>query len=151
FYRAALGSARAADGGPLGLREARKRTLDALSEGHIGIDWPEPAGDALPAVTGRPVKLLLSLVLLATAFLPGRGEIAVRVVPDGEAAVAEVSATKDGFVLSNEFRAALDGTAPSDDLTPRTVTGRYCTLVAQSLGTSLDLNEQPGQVVLRAL
>lgn len=150
FYRAALGSARAADGGPLSVGEARKRTLEALGGGRIAIDWPEPdMAEALSFVAGRNVKLVLALVMLAHDVLPGAGEIAVRLTPDGMSAAVEVSARKEGFVLSEAFEAAITGSVAPEVLTPKTVTGAYGRLLAETLGTSLHCDAEPGRVAFR--
>lgn len=149
FYRAALGSARSADGGPLGVSEARKRALEALGGGRIEIDWAD-AGSAAPSfVAGRNVKLLLALVMLAHDVLPGAGQITVRLTLEGAVAAAEVSAAKEGFIVSEEFAAAIDGSVAPETLTPKTVTGAYTRLLAETLGTSLDCDMEPGHAAFR--
>lgn len=151
FYRAALGSARSANGGPLGVEEARKRTLEALGGGRINIDWPESEATAAPSfVAGRNVKLVLALVMLASDVLPGAGDIAVRLTPDDGAVVLEVSAAKEGFAVSEAFAAALQGADAAGALTPKTVTAAYSRLLAETLGTSLEYDVAPGRAAFRA-
>lgn len=150
FYRAALGSARASDGSPLGLREARLRTLEALGNGRIHINWPEPGAMSDREVSRLGVKLLMSLVLLASDLLPGTGEIIVGVRQEGDGIAAEVSAVKGGFTLSKDDRAAITKVAPSDDLTPRTVVAYYCGALAEILGHPLVLAEQADGITIRA-
>lgn len=150
FYRAALGSARASDGSPLGLREARLRTLEALGNGRIHINWPEPGGVPDRQVSRLGVKLLMSLVLVASDLLPGTGEIIVGDRQEGEGIAAEVSAVKSGFTLSNEDRDAITRGTASDDLTPRTVVAYYCGALAETLGHPLVLVERADGVTVRA-
>lgn len=151
FYRAALGSARSADGGPLGVVEARKRTLEALGGGRIEIDWPESEAKAVPSfVAGRNVKLVLALCMLASDVLPGAGGIAVRLTPDGGSVALEVSAAKEGFAVSEAFAAVLDGSVAMEALTPKTVTAAYSRLLAETLCTSLECDMESGRAAFRA-
>lgn len=150
FYRAALGSARASDGGPLGLDEARLRTLEALGNGRIHINWPEAGVMSDRQVSRLGVKLLMSLVLLASDLLPGAGEIIVGGRQDEKGIAAEVSAVKDGYTLSNEDRRAIARITSSDDLTPRTVIAYYCAALAESLGHPLALAERADGVRITA-
>ncbi len=151
FYRATMGSARASDGSPLGLKEARLRTLEALGNGRIHINWPEPGAVSDREVSRLGIKLLMSLVLLASDLLPGTGEIIVGISQEGEEIAVEVSAVKDGFTLSNEDRAAITKATPSEDLTPRTVVAYYCGALAEILGRPLALAERADGVTIGAL
>lgn len=148
FYRAVLGSGRAADGGPLGLAEARERANGALGGGRISVEWiVEDARD----VTGLAVKLSLALVLAANDLLPGSGKIEVRLEREGEGLKMEVAALRDGLALSHDFRGALDGTATAEMLTPRNVTGRYGRLLVQSCGGTFQFVEEARGVLIRAV
>lgn len=149
FYRAAVGSARSSEGGTLEITEARLRTLEALGGGRIHINWPEPVAPSKWQVPRLGVKLLMNMVLLATDLLPGAGEVIVTMSPDNGEMAIEMTAIKDGFALSGEYRAAISGTAAGDELTPRTVIGHYCHMLAKALGCQLTLVERADGVSLQ--
>jgi histidine phosphotransferase ChpT len=150
FFRAAVGSARGADGSPLGLSEARQRTLECFGGGRIRIFWPENPDLGGRAVSRLGLKLLLNMNLTAVDMLPGSGEIELAFFPATDALQAKISARKDAFTLGDPFRRALDGTATLDELTPRTVIAFLCRRLAQEEGMALSLETVPNGAVLIA-
>lgn len=148
FYRAAIGSARSSEGGTLEIAEARVRTLEALGGGRIHISWPEPTEPSKWEIPRLGIKLLMSLVLLATDLLPGAGEVIVTMKPDAGEMALDMTAIKNGFALSSEYHSAISGTASSDELTPRTVIGHYCHELAKALDCQVTLVERADGVSL---
>lgn len=141
FYRAAFGSARAADGGPLGLVEARQRTLDCIRSPRIVISWPDGEIDLSRSISRQGLKLLMNLVFAASDVLPGEGRIEVAMEPDVDGARAEIAVQKEGLALSDQFRAAFAGTAPTSDLRPKTVIAFFCSALAAELGRDLEVTD----------
>lgn len=150
FYRAAVGSARGADGSPLGLIEARQRTLECFGTGRIQISWPESVDLGGRSVSRLGLKLLLNLTLSAVDMLPGSGNVDVRFFPEPDLIRAEIAVSKDGFRPSEAFRRALDGAAGLDELTPRTVIAFLSRRLAEDEAISLTMKDMPDGVTLMA-
>lgn len=150
FFRAAVGSARGADGSPLGLIEARQRTLECFGMGRIRISWPESVDLGGRSVSRMGLKLLLNMTLAAVDMLPGSGLVEVRFFPDTDVVRTEVHVSKGGFRPSEAFRRALDGTAALDELTPRTVIAFLSRRLAEDEAVSLTMQDRPDGVTLMA-
>jgi histidine phosphotransferase ChpT len=150
FYRAAFGSARSADGSPLGLAEARQRTIECFGGGRIVIDWPGDV-DLGGKVLSRPgIKLLLNLMLAAHDMLPGSGRISVRFSKLADGLETEVALLKEGFRLGEAFRQAFDGERDgTDGLTPRTVVAHLCRKLADGEGIPLDIRDMQDGLSLK--
>lgn len=149
YFRAAFGTARATDGSPLGLQEARKRATDCFGTSRIHIDWPENMAPDREPVSQLGVKLLMNMVMSAVDLLPGSGDVAVRISSRERGLFAEVSATRAGFTLAPALRQALHGTADVAELTPRSVIAYFCWVLAAQVG-GLVITEQAGRVTLEA-
>jgi histidine phosphotransferase ChpT len=151
FYRAAFGSARSADGGLLDLPETKQRVLGCLGGGRIEILWPDSVDMGGRLVSRIGIKLLMNLVMLGADILPGAGCVSVSFNP-GEAALhAMVRVEKEGFALTDPDRSAITGSCSIDELTPKTVVGYYCHIIASSLGQPLEIIEQPSSITFGAL
>lgn len=149
YFRAAFGTARATDGSPLGLHEARTRAIDCFGTGRIHIDWPEPKATDQEPVSQLGIKLLMNLVMAAVDILPGSGAVEVRISSRESRFQAEVSAVKAGFTLSETLRHALLGIASTADLTPRSVIAYFCSILAAQTD-GLVVTEEAGRVTLQA-
>jgi histidine phosphotransferase ChpT len=149
YFRAAFGTARATDGSPLGLHEARARAIDCFGTGRIHFDWPEPTVTDHERVSQLGIKLLMNMVMAAVDILPGSGDVEVRISPQESGFQAEVSAVRDGFTLTEALRQALQGTASTADLTPRSVIGYFCSILAAQTD-GLAVSEEAGRVTLQA-
>lgn len=131
FYRVAFGSAQSAEGGAIGIEEARRRSLDALTSQRIAILWPEYREARGVEVPRMSVKLILNLVLLAVDILPGTGEVGVE-IKDGSPTRVQISAKNNDLCLSHEVMAALKGQASVNELTARTVQPFFTGFLAES-------------------
>lgn len=150
FFRVAYGSARSADGSGIGLGEARRRTYDALGGERITIDWPENVVADENVIPREGVKLIINLVMLGTELLPGAGLVAFRAANDGDGVDVQVTASKEGLSLADEYLAALDLSTDIETLTPRTVQAYYAAVLAKSCGHGLEVGHEPGQIRLSA-
>jgi histidine phosphotransferase ChpT len=148
FYRAAFGSARSADGGLMGLAETKQRILGCLDGGRIEIIWPDDIDLGGRIVSRIGIKLLMNMVMLGTDLLPGTGCVSVSFDPSESAFHAMVHVEKDGFTLADVDRSAITGILPIEELTPRTIVGYYCHIMASSLGQPLEMIEQPSSLTL---
>jgi histidine phosphotransferase ChpT len=139
FYRLAFGSARGADGGGIGIEEARQRALDALSSERIAIQWPENASAGDREIPRLAVKLILNLVLLGVEILPGAGEDEVE-TRWGNPAQVRITAKNNGLSVGEDFAAVLDSEVSLDKLTPRTVQAYFTQFLAHSVGGGIEVN-----------
>lgn len=150
YFRAALGSARAADGSPLGFGEARQRTLDCFGSGRITFDWPEQVEMAGRDLPHAAIKMIMNMVMAALDLLPGSGSVELRVTAADDVLHIEVVARKEGLSLGESFRRALAGTADPGELTPRTVFGYFCQVLAAANGSALNVALATDRVTLSA-
>lgn len=139
FYRAAFGSARSAEGGTLGIAEARRRTLDCLGAGRICIQWPEDTGHTLRPVDRVGLKLLMNLVLAACDVLPGDGRVNITLEPTDRGLKTEVMVEKEGLSLGEQFRDAFRGSVSPEALSPKSIVAYYCWLIARDIGGELEV------------
>lgn len=151
FYRAAFGSARGTDGAPLGLIEARRRTLDCLPTARIEIDWPERIEANQHVIARDGIKLLLNMLLVAVDLLPGAGRIRVGFEPGNDGLKVQIEATKDGLVLDDGFRRALAGSIDTVALTPRSVVAHLCWICAKESNGDLKVADVPGKIAISAM
>jgi histidine phosphotransferase ChpT len=140
LFRFAFGTA----GGEehFGPGEARGLAMECLHSGAVVIDWP--AAMELPPGAAR---LLLNLLLLGSECLPRGGRLAVERTQAGVAVVCEGTQIR----LLPEVKAAVEGKAALDTLSPRTVVGHYAQRLATTLGWSIHpIEEGPGKLRLEA-
>jgi histidine phosphotransferase ChpT len=132
LFRLAYG--RAGSESMLPVKDVRLAVETYLAGGKIALTWPETlALDDLAAARGG-LKVLANLILLGEEALAYGGALSVK-REEGEnacACVLEVAGRSAG--LSDPVKAALEGSCPVEDLSPRTiqayVTGRF----AESFG-----------------
>ena len=82
--------------------------------------------------------------------MPRGGVVEITAAQDGPVLRNHVFAKADDARLLPELRAAMDGTAPIDDLTPRTVQGYYTRSLAAQLGDGLVVEERQGGIAFAA-
>ena len=131
LFRFAFGAA----GGEehFGPGEARGLAMEFLHGGQIEVDWP--AATELPPGAGR---LLLNLLILGSECLPRGGRLAVERTQEAVAVVCEGQQIR----LLPEVKAALEGSAALDTLSPRTVVGHYAQRLAKTLGWRIRAAEE---------
>jgi histidine phosphotransferase ChpT len=140
FYRFAYGTAgTGAAGSSLDARECALAWLDG---GKVRCDWDKGV-DAFPLPWQR---LACNMVALAAELLPRGGLVTVR-AENG----LEIAAEGDSLNLTDEQRAAFDGSAALDALTARNVHAFYTNRLASHIGVRLALAlPSQGRVVLTA-
>lgn len=137
FYRVAYGSS-----GPVTDERARSATLDLFADGKVGCDWP--AGTVLPEGWQ---KLACNLLLLAAEALPRGGRIALKLQPEGIAALAN---GRDARLLE-PLPDLLASAAPAPELlSPRTVQAAFTAALARRLGARIELGRTDEGIVLAA-
>lgn len=145
FYRVAFGSARAPDGSGIGIDEARRRAVEALSSERVTIDWPDDQpsdGASIPRLT---VKLVLNLLLLGVETLPGAGVVEVGFT-GGESPAIQVTAKKEAIEISEDISAVLDGAVSVDDLSPQTVQAYFTRDLAETIGSGITTTTKEGTI-----
>ena len=145
FYRVAFGSARAPDGSGIGIDEARRRAMDALSSDRVSIAWPDdepPHNSNLPRLA---VKLVLNLILLGVETLPGSGVVEVGFTT-GQPTAIRVTARKEAIELAEEIGGILDGSVSAEDLSPQTVQAYFVRDLADTVGGGINVTKQEGAI-----
>ncbi len=138
LFRFAFGAA----GGEehFGPGEARGLAMECLQNGTVEIHWPA----AMELPPGAP-RLLLNLLLLGSECLPRGGRLTVERTEAGVAVLCEGTQIR----LLPEVKAAVEGEAALDALSPRTVVGHYAQRLARTLGWRLHIVEDgPGTLRL---
>lgn len=129
LFRMAYGRAGSEENLPV--RDVRAMVENYLSVGKVSIAWSEGAiADALVAHRGA-LKTLINLIVLAEEILPYGGTLTLKQPEESESlrvgCLLEVAGRN--AQLAEPFQAALDGSTPVDQLTPRTIqaymTGRF--------------------------
>ena len=135
FFRLAYG---AAGGSDIDFSDVRRFADALLGSHHVEIVWPGLLpDDGLPRGVS---KLLMNILALAGEALPQGGQVAVR-FEEFPGALEVVATLRGGEVrLRKESLRALDPNLALEELTPRSVQAHFCALVAQRLGSRLDLS-----------
>lgn len=147
YYRVAFGLA---PGAIKTLREARDLLTPAVIGSRNKIIWPEADGPAAWPFGDETLKLLLNIVLLSAECLPRGGNVEVFVEPSANQLKCTIVAAGQGVRVEDHTLAAVAGTAPLDQLTPRNVHAYYAARIAEALGGRLTLDyPQPGMLAHR--
>lgn len=124
-------------------QDLRQLAADYLKPLKTELDWRLDGLVAqAPAGSG---KLLLNMVALAAETLPRGGAITVS-VPNDEM-VLSVAASGERAALRPESRAALGDSIDLDELTPRSVQAYFTRVLAQTLGSDLELSEADSRIL----
>ncbi len=143
FFRLAFGAA-GGFGDQVDTREAQA-ALEGLfgDERRVNVRWMV-SGSALPK---DAVKLLLNLALIAGDALLRGGELSVAAEPTADSVELAVRAEGQRLLLDPELRAALSGTTPLDQLTPRAAAAQLVHILLAEAGSRLQISE-PAEGVL---
>ena len=138
FYRLAYGMAGARVGSDYS--QLRDLTAALLASSKSELDWPTiQAPDGIPDGSG---KLILNMVALAQEALPRGGKLAVSVAKGQGGFELQVTATGQDAHLRPECLAGLNDPVDMDELTPRGVHSYFTRIVAQRLGSTLEVATQ---------
>ena len=127
LFRVAYG--RAGSEANLPLRDIRPIIEQYFEGGKIKMLW-DPSLE-LPEITDAcgALKTLINMLIMSEEILAYGGEISLHRMGDGDTTGCRLEIVGKAAHLSPAFSAALDGTTPVEELTPRTiqsyVTGRF--------------------------
>lgn len=144
FFRLAFGAA-GGFGDQVDAREAQA-ALEGLfgDERRVNVRWMV-SGSALPK---DAVKLLLNLALIAGDALLRGGELSVAAEPTAHSVELAVRAEGQRLLLDPELRAALSGTTPPDQLTPRAAAAQLVHILLAEAGSRLQISEPADGVLV---
>ena len=136
FFRVAYGQAGMRQTG-LSFDDAAKLLKPIVSGPRVNLDWAMEHKPTSPETAPGAMKLTLNLGLLALEALPRGGTLKITVANQSDHFQLTVLAAAKEARLTDEFRAAIDGTCGLEDLTPRTAQGAFTRLLAERLGTKI--------------
>ncbi|HEU5048658.1 MAG TPA: histidine phosphotransferase family protein [Rickettsiales bacterium] len=136
FYRKAYG--RINDDGEVNLESLRKTTADLFTGSKITLDWP----DAHLESSGIPVsykmgRILLNLVIIASATLLRGGTLSVRLAADDNSKTVQVRAEGKSIKWDSEIEQALSQDLSLEALNPKNVQANLTRLLAQEIDSQL--------------
>ena len=135
FYRMAFGLG-GTDTAVMG--QARKLTSEFMREGKVDLDWPADDLDQGLFPTNA-CKLVLSMVLIGIECLPRGGSLAIRVAVLSEGFGAAVTATGDRAGIKEGTQRAMAKGVTFDDLNAHNIHARWAALLAESLGSAIEV------------
>jgi histidine phosphotransferase ChpT len=148
FYRIAYGQA-AAIASEMSLAQVGELVNDVLSSHRLRFEWPKTGAEGTRRLGKSSVKLLFNLTLVAAEALPRGGTVTLEVTPDGDKIGLLLTSEGDPAGLSEATRAAFEGRAGFESLTPRTAHAYFTGRLAAALGVAIDLTERSGSVRLK--
>jgi histidine phosphotransferase ChpT len=143
FYRMAFGLG-GADTAVMG--KARKLASEFMADGKVDLDWPADDVDQGLFPTNA-CKLVLSMILIGIECLPRGGSLAVRVAVLPEGFGAAVTATGDRAELKEGTKRAMIKDPNFDDLNAHNIHGRWTSLLAESLGSVIEITSDSTDAV----
>jgi histidine phosphotransferase ChpT len=127
LFRMAYGRAGSEEG--LAARDAKLVSEQYMTGGKVTLNWPDD--QPAPQLAARPgfLKVLLNFVLMSEEALAYGGVVTLRGTEEGGEAGCQFEIVGRGAQLAPHIQAALDGTAPISELTPRSIqsyiTGKF--------------------------
>ena len=119
LFRMAYG--RAGSEESLAVKEVRQTAEQYLSSGKTILNWPEEQPVQELAIRRGFLKTLLNMIILSEEVLAYGGVVTLRSQVQGEKAECRLEIVGRGAQLNDLFKAALEGTAAIEDLSPRTI------------------------------
>jgi histidine phosphotransferase ChpT len=150
FYRKAYG--RINDDGEANLAEQKKVTENFFADSKVTLDWPDRHTDAAGiSVSYKMGRLLLNMVIIASATLLRGGTLGVRIVAENNHKEIRISANGVSIKWDKEIEDALAGRIELMSLTPKTVQADLTRWLAQELSAALswEVNETGVELVVR--
>ena len=143
FYRMAFGLG-GAETAVMG--QARKLAVEFMTEGKVDLDWPADDVDQGLFPTNA-CKLVLSMILIGIECLPRGGSLAVRVAVLPEGFGAAVTAIGDRAEMKVGTKRAMAKDPDFDDLSAHNIHGRWAALLAESLGSVVEITSDSTDTV----
>jgi histidine phosphotransferase ChpT len=146
FARLAFGASGGA-GAEIDMNEAGRCAAAMMAREKAELDWQVAA----PMLPKLQAKLLLNLLMIASACVARGGSLRVAAERDGAATTIRLVAEGDRARLSAIARQVLvDDTIP-EPLDAHAVQPLYCVLLARESGLVLSVSEEDNRVVLAAM
>ena len=149
FYRAAFGLGGSAEGADLA--EARALAAGFLADGRVTLDWSVEAASAERRLAPAGARLILNLVLLGVDSLPRGGTVGVHVVDLEEGLGVAILASGKGARMRSYVHAAMRPDASAAELSARSVQGYLTRLLAEGLGSAVEVSADAADQVRLAL
>ena len=151
FYRQAYG--RVGEAGEASLAEKKKIAADFFSNTKIKLDWPDSHTDASGvAISQKMSRLLLNLMIIASAAAIRGGTLSVRVIQaDDGAKQMDVSVVGETIKLDPEVSTILSSASEDIPLTTKTVQIYLTKRLAEELHATVTLTSDSGSLALRML
>lgn len=140
FYRMAYG--RLNDGGEACLASKKQLVEDFFSTTKITVDWPDSHTDAAQiSLSQRTGRLILNLLIIASATLIRGGRIAVRLqqADSGEKSVS-ISASGETLRMDDDILRVLKGEAKLGQLNPKTAQIALTLMLAEEVQARLNFD-----------
>jgi histidine phosphotransferase ChpT len=149
FYRQAYG--RVNDHGEASLSEKKALVEQFFSGTKLKLDWPDSHTDASGiSVSQKMARLVLNLVIVASASLIKGGTIAIRVAEDAQARSLTLTGTGDMVKLDAETAAILRGEIDEEEISPKTAQAFLTTKIASELGASIHFTVEATTITMEA-
>ena len=140
LFRMAYGRAGSEDN--LAIKEVRQTAEQYLSTGKTMLTWPEDQPASEIATRRGFLKTLLNLIILSEELLAYGGVVTLRDQSVSGKLGCRLEIVGRGAQLAPNYLAALEGTAPIEELSPRTIQAYMCGRFAA--GFELEVgHEQP--------
>jgi len=158
LFRMAYG--RAGSEESLAVRDVKQVAEQYIGGGKVVLHWADDQPHASVAERRGFLKVMLNLVILAEELLPYGGTVTLHSTTHPTDIGCRFDIVGRGAQLAPQFQGALDGTAPMEDLTPRTIqayiTGRFAAhfnikfAYDQSQADRLELSVFPAETMIPA-
>ncbi len=127
LFRMAYGRAGSED--QLAIKDVRQVAEQYMGGGKVTLAWTDgQPGEAVAMQLGY-LKVVLNLIILAEEVLPYGGAVTLRGATEGMVEGCRFEIVGRGAQLTPQLQAALDGSAPIEELTPRSIqsyiTGKF--------------------------
>ncbi len=149
FFRQAYGKLN--DFGEASLQEKKQLTQEFFSGSKIALDWPDNHTDAAGvSVSQKMARLLLNMIVIASATLIRGGTISVRVTSEDDGTrLLSVTAVGDTVKSDEETAKILSGDR-TIQLSPKTVQAYLTRMLAEEMGTDLAYQVDADSCVMTA-
>jgi histidine phosphotransferase ChpT len=150
FYRKAYG--RINDDGEADLSEQKKITEDFFAGSKIALDWPDMHTTASGvSVSIKMSRLLLNLIIIASATLLRGGTLSVRLSADNGTKEVKVQANGPAIKWDKEIEDTLKGTIDPDELAPKTAQAELTRQLVKELAADFtwQVTESSAELLLR--
>lgn len=127
LFRMAYG--RAGSENQLAIKDVKQIAEQYMAGGKVALAWPDGQPVEAVAMQLGYLKVVLNLIILAEEVLPYGGAVTLRATTEGLVEGCRFEIVGRGAQLTPQLQTALDGSAPIEELTPRSIqsyiTGKF--------------------------